>query len=143
MRTNPDYYEKSVDNDVSLDIKNHWISCNIYPQSRKWVQKHVKYHFLKFKYLKNYSKMKKKDSYWREYNIFATKFSKLYDSIGDSGRIKGQKLFWGVKMTDTDWKFYKNMCLIPQIGYCSNIDKKCEETENGKQKTGEKREKLR
>ena len=60
MKTNPDYYEKSVDNDVSLDIKNHWISCNVYPQSRKWVQKQVKYHFLKFKYLKNYSKMKRK-----------------------------------------------------------------------------------
>ena len=34
-RTNPDYYEKSVDNDVSLDIMNHWISCNVYPRSRK------------------------------------------------------------------------------------------------------------
>ena len=30
LRSSPDYYEKSVD-DVSLDIMNHWISCNVYP----------------------------------------------------------------------------------------------------------------
>ena len=47
-------------------------------------------YFLKFKYLKNYPKMKKKDTYWREYNIFVTNCSKLFDMICDSDRIKGQ-----------------------------------------------------
>ena len=59
--------------------------------------------------MKNYPKMKKKDTYWRENNIFATNCSKLFDIIGDSDRIKGQELLWGVKMTDTDWQLYKNM----------------------------------
>ena len=54
------------------------------------VQKQLKDHFLKFKYLKNYPKMKKKDTYWREYNIFVTNCSKLFDMICDSDRIKGQ-----------------------------------------------------
>ena len=93
LRINPDYYEKSVDN-VSLDIMNYWISCNVYPQSRKWVQKQLKDHFLKFKYLKNYPKMKKKDTYWREYNIFVTNCSILFDIIGDSDKIKGPELLW-------------------------------------------------
>ena len=132
MRTNPDYYKKSVDNDVSLDMMNHWISCNVYPQSQKWVQKQLNYHLLKFKYLKNYPKMKKKDTYWREYNIFVTSCSKLFHIIGYSDRIKGRELSWGVKMTDTDWQFCKNICLVLQIGYCNNIDKEREKTENQK-----------
>ena len=66
--------------------------------------------------------MKKKDTpYWREYNIFVTNCSKLFDVIGDSDRIKGQWLLWVVKMADSDWQFYKNMCLVPQIDYCGNI----------------------
>ena len=44
-----------------------------------------------------------------DHNIFVTNFSKLFDIIGDSYRIKGQELLWRVKMTDTDWHFYKNM----------------------------------
>ena len=85
--------------------------------------------------------MKKKDTYWKEYNIFATNCSKLFDIIGDSDKIKGQELLWGVKMTASDWQFYKNMFFLPQIGYSSNIDKKGEKTENRKQKTEEKQKK--
>ena len=44
---------------------NHWIGCNVYPQTQKWAQKQLKEHFLKFKYLKNYPKMKKNDPFWR------------------------------------------------------------------------------
>ena len=46
--------------------------------------------------------MKKKDTYSRESNIFVTNCSKLFDIIGDSDRIKGKELLWGVKMTDAD-----------------------------------------
>ena len=53
-------------------------------------------HFLKFKYLKNYPKMKQKDTYWSEYNIFVTNCRKLFDIIGDSDSIKGQELLWDV-----------------------------------------------
>ena len=42
-----DYYEKWVDNDVSLDIMNHWISCNVYPQSRKLCSKTTQRSFSK------------------------------------------------------------------------------------------------
>ena len=48
-------------------------------------------------------------AYWSEYNIFVTNCNNLFDIIGDSDRIKGQELLWGVKMTDTDWQFYENM----------------------------------
>ena len=44
---------------------NHWIGCNVYPQTQKWARKQLKEHFLKFKYLKNYPKMKKNDPFWR------------------------------------------------------------------------------
>ena len=47
--------------------------------------------------------MKKKDTYWREYNIqtvYVTNCSKLFGIIHDSDRIEGQELLWGVKMTN-------------------------------------------
>ena len=71
-----------------------------------------------------------------DYNIFVTNCSKLFDIIGDSYRIKGQELLWRVKMTDTGTSI--KICLVLQIGYCSNVDKKWEKTEIGKQKTEEK-----
>ena len=59
------------------------------------VQKQLKDHFLKFKYLKNYPKMKKKDTYWREYNIFVKNCSKSFDMICDSDRLKDNS-YYGV-----------------------------------------------
>ena len=45
-------------------------------------------------------------------------------------------------MTDTDRQFFKNMLSLPEIGYCSNIDKKWEKTKL-KTKNRKKREKVR
>ena len=73
--------------------------------------------------------MKKKDTYQREYNIFVTNCSKLFDIIGDSDKIKGQELLWGVKNDKLTGSSIK-ICLVLEIGYCSNINKKWEKTEN-------------
>ena len=51
---------------------NHWISCNVYPQLHKWAQKQLKGHFAKFKYLKDYPKIKKKGTYRKEYSLLQT-----------------------------------------------------------------------
>ena len=79
-----------MDYDVTLDLMNHWISCNVYPKTRKHGQKQLPEHFAKFKYLRDYLK-KKKETYWNEYNLFLTNCNKLFDIIGDPCRIQTQE----------------------------------------------------
>lgn len=67
---------------------NQWVSCNVYPQIHKCVQKQLKDLNAKFNFLKDYPKMKKKDAYWKEHNLFVTNYSKFFDIINDSARIK-------------------------------------------------------
>ena len=43
-------------------------------------------------------------------------------------------------MAETDVQFYKNMCLVLQVGYCSNADKKWKKTETRKRKIAEQLE---
>lgn len=65
---------------------NQWVSCNVYPQIHKCVQKQLKELNAKFNFLKDYPKVKKKDAYWKEHNLFVTNYSKFFDN--DSARIK-------------------------------------------------------
>ena len=64
----------------------------------------------------------------------------MFEIIDNSIRIKGQEILWGVKMTDTIGSSIK-MCFKLQFGYCSNINKKWQNTENRKLKTEEKQKK--
>ena len=59
------FYLKSVDkgsveNNVTLDLINHWVNCNVYTQSRKTIQQRLMV-ILK-KYFKETRKNKKKDT---------------------------------------------------------------------------------
>ena len=119
------FYLKSVnkgsfENNVTLDLINHWVNCNVYKQSRKTIQQRLMVILKKYKYLREYSKNKKKDTYWNEYQKFIIACRNLFDIIGSQERRKKQENRWKVKMTE-DLQFYKNMCLVPQIGYSSRI----------------------
>ena len=46
---------------------------------------------------------------------------------------KKQENIWKAKMTE-DLQFYKNMCLVPQVGYASRICTKWENCETRKRK---------
>ena len=110
----------SVENNVTLDLINHWVNCNVYTQSRKTIKQRLMVILKKYKYLREYSKNKKKDTYWNEYRKFIIACRNLFDIIGSQERRKKQENIWKVKMTE-DLQFYKNMCLVPQIGYSSRI----------------------
>ena len=70
-----------------------------------------------FVYLKDYPKSKKKCTYWKKHGDFVVLCHKLFDIKSDcSERIKIQEKLWGTKMTEKDLQFYKNMCLVPQVG---------------------------
>ena len=86
LRTSLDYNQKSVDDGVTLDVMNQWVSCNVYPQIHKCVQKQLKELNAKFNFLKDYPKVKKKDAYWKEHNLFVTNYSKFFYNY--SARIK-------------------------------------------------------
>ena len=111
----------SVENNVTLDLINHWVNCNVYTQSRKTIKQRLMVILKKYKYLREYSKNKKKDTYWNEYQKFIIACRNLFDIIGSQERRKKQENIWKVKMTEEDLQFYKNMCLVPQIGYSSRI----------------------
>ena len=111
----------SVENNVTLDLINHWVNCNVYTQSRKTIQQRLMVILKKYKYLREYSKNKKKDTYWNECQKFIIACRNLFDIIGSQERRKKQENIWKVKMTEEDLQFYKNMCLVPQIGYSSRI----------------------
>ena len=46
-------------------------------------------------------------------------------------------------MTEEDLQFYKNMCLVPQIGYSSRICTKWEKCETRKRKREEQNQKIK
>ena len=55
------FYLKSVDkgsveNNVTLDLINHWVNCNVYTQSRKTIQQRLLVILKKYKYFREYPK---------------------------------------------------------------------------------------
>jgi hypothetical protein len=124
LRSSIDCDHKPVDHYLTLDVMNHWIKCNVYTKTRKRVQEQLQEHFAKFKYLRDYPKKKKKATYWNKYNIFIANCKKLFNIIAEPCRIQAQEKVWGVKMKEIDKQFHKNMCAVPQIGYCSNVNEK-------------------
>ena len=107
----------SVENNVTLDLINHWVNCNVYTQSRKTIPQRLMVILKKYKYFREYPKNKKKVKYWNEYQKFIIACRNLFDIIGSQERRKKkQENIWKVKITEEDLQFYKNMCLIPQVG---------------------------
>ena len=143
LHATPAYHHQAADQDTATDIMNHWISCNVYTISLKSIVKRVSTLRTRYIYLKEYPKLKKKDKYWGEYNEFIEQRAKLFDIIGDDERIKNQENVWKVKMIEKDYKFYENMCCQPQLGYCSNVDKKWQRTEKRKHREADALEKRR
>ena len=83
----------SVENNVTLDLINHWVNCNVYKQSRKTIQQRLMVILKKYKYLREYSKNKKKDTYWNEYQKFIIACRNLFDIIGSQERRKKNKIY--------------------------------------------------
>ena len=107
----------SVENNVTLDLINHWVNYNVYTQSRKTIPQRLMVILKKYKYFREYPKNKKKVKYWNEYQKFIIACRNLFDIIGSQERRKKkQENIWKVKITEEDLQFYKNMCLIPQVG---------------------------
>ena len=50
LKASRDYDQKLVDHDITLDVMNHSISCNVYQQSHTWFQKQLKEVFAKFEF---------------------------------------------------------------------------------------------
>ena len=128
------YYLRSLDSssveyNVTFDLINHWIKCNVYTQTRKSVQSRLTAYFDKLKYLKDYPKNKKKDTYWKQYSEFVSASKQLFDIIASNDWIKAQEKLWKVKMIEADYQFHRNMLLVPQDGYCSSTDKQWKHTE--------------
>ena len=121
--------------DATLDLMNRWICSNVYPKTRKTVQKLLDDKLSKLKHLKDYPKQRKGDTYWKEYSLFISECKQLFDILGDNERIKRQEKLWGIKMTEKDWLFYENMKFERQIGYYGPEDPKWAKTELRKQKT--------
>ena len=86
------FYLKSVDkgsveNNVTLDLINHWVHCNVYTQSRKTMQR-IMVILKKYKYLREYPKNKKKGTYWNEYQKYIIACRNLFDITGSQERRK-------------------------------------------------------
>ena len=93
------FYLKSVDkgsveNNVTLDLINHWVHCNVYTQSRKTMQR-IMVILKKYKYLREYPKNKKKGTYWNEYQKYIIACRNLFDIIGSQERRKKAKYMEG------------------------------------------------
>ena len=58
----------SVENNVTLALINHWVNCNVYTQSGKTIQR-LMVILKKYKYLREYPKNKKNDTYWNIRNL--------------------------------------------------------------------------
>ena len=63
--------------------------------------------FDEYTHLKNYPHTKKGKQYWQPYDTFVKTLADLFDILASSERIKAQEVLWNLKMTDTDWVFYK------------------------------------
>lgn len=130
--------------DVTYDLMLHWINYNVYTKARITVTKCLEEKLKKYKYLKDYPQIKKKETYWNQYNLFIAEYNNLFDIKGDADRTKRQEVLWNnVKMTERDETFYENMRLVPQVGYCKDVDRKWKKTETRKRKTEEQLEKVR
>ena len=85
----------SVENNVTLDLINHWVNCNVYTQSRKTIQQRLMVILKKYKYLREYSKNKKKDTYWNEYQKFIIACRNLFDITGSQERRRKNNKIYG------------------------------------------------
>ena len=82
---------------------NHWVRYNVYTLTRKTVQSRLTTHLEKLNYLKNYLKGKKKDTYWKQYDVFVSATKQLFDIIASDDRIKAPEKIWKLKMTESDY----------------------------------------
>ena len=56
---------------------------------------------------------------------------------------KNKENIWKAQMTEEDLQFYKNMCLVLQVGYSSRIGTKWEKCETRKRKREEQHQKMK
>ena len=120
-------------NEVVMDLMLHWINCNVSTQSRKTIAEKLKKYKQELSDLQRYPKTKRGETYWKRVSTFVTDCNKLFDIKGSPGRIKGQEQLWNVRMTETDFEFYRNQCLTPQVGYCcTSIDKRWSKSQKRK-----------
>ena len=73
---------------LTLGLINHWVNCNVYKQSGKTIQQRLMVILKKYKYLREYPKDKKKDTYWNEYQKFIIACRNLFDITGSQERKK-------------------------------------------------------
>ena len=96
------FYLKSVDkgsieNNVTLDVFNHWVNCNLYTQSRKTIQERL---MVIFKVSQRISKIRKKTHVGMNIRNLLLHGETYLTLVGLRKRKK--KNIWKVKMREDD-----------------------------------------
>ena len=104
--------------EMSLDLMNHWIFCNVYTQTYTTAKKKIEDYLKEYNALKNYPKVKRKATHWTRVQSFVADCRKMMDIVCGTDRIKSQENMYGVKF---DNEFYERQSSIPQIGYCTTF----------------------
>lgn len=118
-----------------------WVYCNVYTCQRKRICQKLDEMQNDLHYLRKVPKKKRTGVYWEKFGVFLQKSNSLFDiKCNDDSRNKIQEHFWGVKMTETEESFYKNMCKVPQVGHClTSVSRKWQLSEKRKKIESERR----
>ena len=92
-------------NSAAMDIMLHWVTCNVYTQSRKTVTKKVDKHKTELFKLHDFPISKKGATYWQRLACFVQESNKLFDIKGSPVRINAQEQIWSVKMSPAEHTF--------------------------------------
>ena len=134
-------HRDTVHRNVTLDLMNHWIFCNVYTQTYTTVKKKIEDYLKEYNALKNYPKVKRKATHWTRVQSFVADCRKMMDIICGTDRIKSQENMYGVKF---DNEFYERQSSIPQIGYCTTFtEHKWKMSQNRKQLDQERTERAK
>ena len=116
-------HRDTVHRNVTLDLMNHWIFCNVYTRTYTTVKKKIEDYLKEYNALKNYPKVKRKATHWTRVQSF----------VADC--------MYGVKF---DNEFYERQSSIPQIGYCTTFtEHKWKMSQNRKQLDQERTERAK
>ena len=124
----------------AIDLRLHWIFCNVYPQSQKTVKCKLEDFLKEFHDMRKVPFKKRGQIYWTRYGNFLDDSRQLFDIFADKQSIKKQEQMWDVRIKPADYEFYENLRKCPQIGYCTNFV--CRKWEAANKEKNERKERI-